>query len=182
MRRQLPSRCECDFDNDISTSNSTESNEILFEMSGGDDDYRDVSKPTCSKSCENGCCIDTDTCLCNNGYQPSHVDKFDCEPICGDADIENTGCTNGVCIAPQVCECLAGFVLMHPFTCGRNDDDNNTHEFYNAARLFWVLLGAVLAFLALTIIIALLVWTTCEPKTTYVVAENGNIDLILDVR
>lgn len=184
MRRQFPSRCECDFDDDTSTSiytsNSTESSEILLAMSGEDEDYADVSKPTCSRSCENGSCIDTDTCLCDSGYQPSHVDKFDCEPICGEADIENTGCTNGVCIAPQVCECSDGFVLsqVHPFTCDRDDDNGNTHEYRDASLVFWVLMGAVLASLTLAII-ALLVWTICERKATYVVDENGNIDFNL---
>lgn len=162
-------------------------------------DYADVSKPICSEPCENGCCIDTDTCLCHIGYQPSHVDKFDCEPICGDADIENTGCTNGVCIAPQVCECLDGFVLsrIQSFTCitddddddegdddeggdagddedfDDNDDDNNAHEIRDTSYVFWILMSLVLLFIMVPIV-ALIVWAIFERKTTHIIDENGS--------
>lgn len=162
-------------------------------MNGTDEDYTDLNESICSESCKNGYCIDTDTCLCHNGYQPSHVDKFVCEPICGDADIENIACTNGVCIAPQLCECLDGYVLskIHPFTCithdvgkdNEDDDDedqNKRHEFRDTSYVFWVLMSALLIFIAVTIIV-LIVWITYERKTTYVVDENGtyNIDFIL---
>lgn len=142
-----------------------------------------MSKANCSESCENGSCTDTDTCLCHNGYLPSHIDKFDCEPICGEADIESTGCTNGVCIAPQVCECLDGFVRseIHPFTCTKdvdgNDNDDNTHKFRDTSYVFWILMSALLVFIAGTII-ALIVWTAYARKTSYVVDENGTIDLV----
>lgn len=173
-------RCDCDFDDSTNSYNSTESNEIFVAMTGGDEDYVDMGEAVCSESCQNGCCIDRDTCLCHNGYQPSHIDKFDCEPICGDADIESTGCTNGVCISPQVCECLDGFVLsqMHPFTCitavDNSDGDDNTHEFRDTTFVFWILTGAGLIFTTVTII-ALIMWTSYERKSTYIVDENGNV-------
>lgn len=177
-------RCECDFDDDSNKNyNSSESNETLAATNGADKDYADVSQPICSESCKNGCCIDTDTCLCHIGYQPSHFDKFDCEPICGDADIENTGCTNGMCIAPQVCECLDGFVLsrMQLLTCITEDDndDGKTHEVCDTSCVFWILMIAVLLLITVPII-ALIVWTMCERKTTYIIDENGNILILLE--
>lgn len=164
-------RCEYDYENNFHSNNSTESNEIIASS-----DYSDVSNPNCRELCKNGSCIDTDTCLCDEGYLSSHIDKFDCEPICDDTDIEGPGCTNGVCIAPQTCECFNDFVPseMHPFACISITDD--THEFRDSSsNVFWVLMSAVPMVVTVTII-AFVVWTTYQRKMTYVVDESGNFD------
>lgn len=167
--------CACD-NNDICIDvNSTESNEISMELDDDDgEDVNDVITTNCSELCTHGSCVDTDTCLCNDGYQPSHVDKFDCEPICGEADIESIGCINGICIAPQTCECLDGFVLngnVHPFTCTPVDGDDG-HDGQVLSNVFWILMGSAVIFIGLTIAV-LIVWTRRERKTIYVADGNG---------
>nr|XP_049694986.1 multiple epidermal growth factor-like domains protein 10 isoform X5 [Helicoverpa armigera] len=64
----------------------------------------DECLPICSNGCENGECVDVDTCECK---PPLVLVNYACvQPVC-------SGCEHGECVAPGVCKCHAGYVTQN---------------------------------------------------------------------
>ncbi|XP_063893262.1 epidermal growth factor-like protein isoform X2 [Helicoverpa armigera] len=64
----------------------------------------DECLPICSNGCENGECVDVDTCECK---PPLVLVNYACvQPVC-------SGCEHGDCVAPGVCKCHAGYVTQN---------------------------------------------------------------------
>lgn len=67
-----------------------------------------IQRDHCIAICSNGICLDSNECLCYQGFK-FNKEQEKCLPSCS---FENSNeCINGKCVAPNECECLAGYKL-----------------------------------------------------------------------
>lgn len=67
-----------------------------------------INRDLCIAICSNGICLDSNKCLCYQGFK-FNKEQYKCLPTCS---FEHSNeCINGKCVAPNECECLAGYKL-----------------------------------------------------------------------